>query len=79
MSDDGRTVAYLTLPGSRDSYVAHSSVVEAAVNAFNARYPEADFSGLIDNGEGYISNVLVIPETGGRRPRGGDDAVAASG
>lgn len=64
MSDDGRTVAYLTLPGSRDSYVAHSSVVEAAVNAFNARYPEADFSGLIDNGEGYISNVLVIPETG---------------
>ena len=62
MSDDGKTVTYLTLPGSRDSYVAHSSVVEAAVNAFNARYPEADLSGLADNGEGYISNVLVIPE-----------------
>lgn len=64
MSDDGKTVAYLTLPGSRDSYVAHSSVVEGAVNAFNARYPEADLSGLIDNDEGHISNVLVIPETG---------------
>lgn len=64
MSDDGRTVTYLTLPGSRDSYVAHSSVVEAAVNAFNACYPETDLSGLADNGEGYISNVLVIPETG---------------
>lgn len=63
MGDDGRTVAYLTLLGSRDSCVVHSSVVEAAVNVFNARYPEVDFSGLIDNGEGHISNALVIPET----------------
>lgn len=71
MSADGKTVAYLTLPGSRDSYIAHSSVVEAAVNAFNAAYPGTDLSDLADNSEGYVSNVLIIPETGNDPPEVG--------
>ena len=68
MSADGETVAYLTLPASRDAYVAHSSVVEAAVDAFNSTYPDADFRSLVDDAAGFISNVLVIPETGDEAP-----------
>lgn len=68
MSSDGTTVTYLTLPRSRSSYATSSSLVAAAVAAFNAAYPRADLSGLADGTEGYISNVLVIPETGNDAP-----------
>lgn len=68
MSANGATVTYLTLPGSRSSYTTSSSLVAAAVAAFNTAYPRADLSGLADGTEGYISNVLVIPETGNDTP-----------
>lgn len=68
MSADGATVTYLTLPGSRSSYTTSSSLVAAAVAAFNTAYPRADLSDLADTAEGYISNVLVIPETGNDTP-----------
>lgn len=68
MSADGATVTYLTLPGSRSSYTTSSSLVAAAVAAFNTAYPRADLSDLADTAGGYISNVLVIPETGNDTP-----------
>lgn len=68
MSSDGATVTYLTLPGSRSSYTTSSSLVAAAAAAFNTTYPRADLSDLADNAEGYISNVLVVPETGNDAP-----------
>ena len=62
------SVAYLTLPGTRDSYISPGHVVEDAVTVFNSRYPTFDASALDLNGDSFADNVLIVPEVGNDIP-----------
>lgn len=64
-------VRYLTLPKTRDSYTAAVAVVEDALAAFNAAYPDFDGRILDGDGDGFADNVLVVPEVGADTPAQG--------
>lgn len=61
-------IRYLTLPKARDSYAYPVQVVEDALAAFNAAYPDFDGAALDGDGDSFADNVLVVPEVGGAAP-----------
>lgn len=67
---DGDTarVAYLTLPKGRSSYTHPDQLVQDAVAAFNKAYPSYSGRSLDMDGDGFVDNVLVVPEVGNEAP-----------
>lgn len=66
-NETGR-VRYLTLPKERGAYAYAVQVVEDALAAFNDAYASFDGKPLDGNGDGFVDNVLVIPEVGKDAP-----------
>lgn len=64
-------VTYLTLPKARDAYVNTGVLLDDALTAFNAAYPQFDARALDGDGNGVADNILIVPEVGADSPTTG--------
>ena len=64
-------ITYLTLPKARDAYVNTGVLLDDALTAFNAAYPQFDARTLDGDGNGVADNILVVPEVGADSPTTG--------
>lgn len=67
-NEDGKTLAYITLPNDYDYYYGGASfggsdgqLVSDAVRIFNEQHPSFDASRYDATGDGYLDNLLIIP------------------